>query len=109
MIKDGFIQQETKDEEWKRACDYVSEVSELSYLTQIVLMQYEDPMADPHSDHRFHVELYFSPGLKTPDQILKMSNSRAEKKSRKKHGGKVQSKTEEDYESKKISDRMYFM
>lgn len=36
-------------------------------MTQLVLMLYEDPKADPLSDHRFHVELHFSPGAKTMD------------------------------------------
>ena len=36
-------------------------------MTQLVLMLYEDPEADPLSDHRFHVELHFSPGAKTID------------------------------------------
>ena len=99
-----FLIQEIDDEEWKRACDYISEVSELSYLTQIVLMQYEDPMADLHSDRRFHVELYFSPGLKTPDQILSMSTSRKEKKDKRKQLSKLKSKTEDDYESRKMSE-----
>ena len=36
-------------------------------MTQIVLMLYEDPKADPLSDNRFHVELHFSPGAKTMD------------------------------------------
>ena len=36
-------------------------------MTQIVLMLYEDPKADPQSEHRFHVEMHFSPGAKTMD------------------------------------------
>lgn len=35
--------QETKDEQWKRAMDYMRVVSELNYMTQIVIMLYEDP------------------------------------------------------------------
>lgn len=35
--------QETKDEQWKRAMDYLKVVSELNYMTQIVIMLYEDP------------------------------------------------------------------
>lgn len=34
---------ETKDEQWKRAMDYLKVVSELNYMTQIVIMLYEDP------------------------------------------------------------------
>jgi inositol hexakisphosphate/diphosphoinositol-pentakisphosphate kinase len=36
--------------------DYLDTVSELDYLTQIVIMLYED------SEGRFHVKLHFSPG-----------------------------------------------
>ncbi|XP_053212708.1 inositol hexakisphosphate and diphosphoinositol-pentakisphosphate kinase-like isoform X3 [Panonychus citri] len=52
-----------KDEQWRRAMEYVSTVSELNYMTQIVIMLYEDPTKDPSSDDRFHVELHFSPGV----------------------------------------------
>ena len=31
------------DEQWQRAMDYVNAVSELNYMTQIVIMMYEDP------------------------------------------------------------------
>lgn len=34
--------QEVKDQQWKRAMDYLSAVSELNYMTQIVIMLYED-------------------------------------------------------------------
>lgn len=37
-----FIQ-ESKDEQWKRAMDYLNVVNELNYMTQIVIMLYEDP------------------------------------------------------------------
>ena len=74
-------------------------MSELSYLTQIVLMQYEDPMADLHSENRFQVELYFSPGLKTPDQLLNSSNNRRMKKGKATQPVKLQSRTEDDYQS----------
>lgn len=36
------VQQEEKDLQWKRAMDYISAVSELNYMTQIVIMLYED-------------------------------------------------------------------
>ena len=32
--------------------DYVSAVSELNYLSQIVIMLYEDPTKDPASNNR---------------------------------------------------------
>lgn len=36
------IYQENKDQQWKRAMDYLSAISELNYMTQIVIMLYED-------------------------------------------------------------------
>jgi inositol hexakisphosphate/diphosphoinositol-pentakisphosphate kinase len=45
--------------------DYLSAVSELNYLSQIVIMLYEDPKKDPTSEDRFHVELHFSAGAIT--------------------------------------------
>jgi len=53
----------SEDEQWKRALEYVSLVSELNYMTQIVIMLYEDPTKDTSSEERFHVELHFSPGV----------------------------------------------
>ena len=43
--------------------EYVSLVSELNYMTQVVIMLYEDPTKELSSDERFHVELHFSPGV----------------------------------------------
>ncbi|XP_029428419.1 inositol hexakisphosphate and diphosphoinositol-pentakisphosphate kinase 2 isoform X2 [Rhinatrema bivittatum] len=60
----GALCDETKDEQWKRAMDYLNFVSELNYMTQIVIMLYEDPNKDLSSEERFHVELHFSPGAK---------------------------------------------
>ena len=57
----------------------MAQVPELNYMTQLVLMLYEDPEADPLSDHRFHVELHFSPGAKTlddPEFLASSSSSR---------------------------------
>uniref|UniRef100_A0A3B4AAZ5 Inositol hexakisphosphate and diphosphoinositol-pentakisphosphate kinase n=1 Tax=Periophthalmus magnuspinnatus TaxID=409849 RepID=A0A3B4AAZ5_9GOBI len=58
------VLQEEKDQQWKRAMDYLSAVSELNYMTQIVIMLYEDNNKDLTSEERFHVELHFSPGVK---------------------------------------------
>lgn len=58
-----LITQVMKDEQWRRAMEYVSMVSELNYMSQIVVMLYEDPTKDPSSEERFHVELHFSPGV----------------------------------------------
>uniref|UniRef100_A0A8C1FXQ5 Inositol hexakisphosphate and diphosphoinositol-pentakisphosphate kinase n=1 Tax=Cyprinus carpio carpio TaxID=630221 RepID=A0A8C1FXQ5_CYPCA len=59
---------EEKDQQWKRAMDYLSAVSELNYMTQIVIMLYEDNKKDPSSEERFHVELHFSPGVKVSEE-----------------------------------------
>ncbi len=42
--------------------EYLDTVSELNYLTQIVIMLYEDSSEEEDSEKRFHVELHFSPG-----------------------------------------------
>ncbi|ERL95500.1 hypothetical protein D910_12762 [Dendroctonus ponderosae] len=57
------IMQMLNDEQWRRAMEYVSMVSELNYMSQIVIMLYEDPTKDPSSEERFHIELHFSPGV----------------------------------------------
>uniref|UniRef100_A0A4W3JYD4 Inositol hexakisphosphate and diphosphoinositol-pentakisphosphate kinase n=1 Tax=Callorhinchus milii TaxID=7868 RepID=A0A4W3JYD4_CALMI len=64
LLRYGALCDETKDDQWKRAMDYLNYVSELNYMTQIVIMLYEDPNKDPSSEERFHVELHFSPGAK---------------------------------------------
>lgn len=63
VLRFGGLLNTQKDEQWSRAMDYVGAVSELNYLSQIVIMLYEDPTKDPTSDSRFHVELHFSPGV----------------------------------------------
>ncbi|XP_048828364.1 inositol hexakisphosphate and diphosphoinositol-pentakisphosphate kinase 2-like isoform X3 [Brienomyrus brachyistius] len=64
IFRYGGLLDEEKDQQWKRAMDYLSAVSELNYMTQIVIMLYEDNNKDPFSEERFHVELHFSPGVK---------------------------------------------
>nr|XP_055065344.1 inositol hexakisphosphate and diphosphoinositol-pentakisphosphate kinase 2 isoform X8 [Misgurnus anguillicaudatus] len=64
ILRYGALCDEAQDEQWKRAMDYLKIVSELNYMTQIVIMLYEDPNKDPSSEERFHVELHFSPGAK---------------------------------------------
>ena len=39
------------DEQWKRAMDYVSQVSELNYMAQVVIMLYE--CIDSHTINSF--------------------------------------------------------
>ncbi|XP_063305030.1 inositol hexakisphosphate and diphosphoinositol-pentakisphosphate kinase 1 isoform X2 [Pelobates fuscus] len=64
IFRYGGLLEEQNDQQWKRAMDYLSAVSELNYMTQIVIMLYEDNNKDPSSEERFHVELHFSPGVK---------------------------------------------
>uniref|UniRef100_A0A4W6C4B6 Inositol hexakisphosphate and diphosphoinositol-pentakisphosphate kinase n=1 Tax=Lates calcarifer TaxID=8187 RepID=A0A4W6C4B6_LATCA len=64
IFRYGGLLDEEKDQQWKRAMDYLSAVSELNYMTQIVIMLYEDNNKDLTSEERFHVELHFSPGVK---------------------------------------------
>ncbi|XP_077562007.1 inositol hexakisphosphate and diphosphoinositol-pentakisphosphate kinase isoform X14 [Haemaphysalis longicornis] len=63
VLRYGGLLDETKDEQWRRAMEYVNAVTELNYMTQIVIMLYEDPTKDQQSEERFHVELHFSPGV----------------------------------------------
>ncbi|XP_053573704.1 inositol hexakisphosphate and diphosphoinositol-pentakisphosphate kinase 1 isoform X3 [Bombina bombina] len=64
IFRYGGLLDESNDQQWKRAMDYLCAVSELNYMTQIVIMLYEDNNKDPSSEERFHVELHFSPGVK---------------------------------------------
>ncbi|XP_031420912.1 inositol hexakisphosphate and diphosphoinositol-pentakisphosphate kinase 1 isoform X3 [Clupea harengus] len=64
IFRYGGLLSEEKDEQWRQAMDYLGAVSELNYMTQIVIMLYEDNNKDPSSEERFHVELHFSPGVK---------------------------------------------
>ncbi|XP_052416863.1 inositol hexakisphosphate and diphosphoinositol-pentakisphosphate kinase 2-like isoform X7 [Carassius gibelio] len=68
IFRYGGLLDEVKDQQWKRAMDYLSEVTELNYMTQIVIMLYEDNNKDPSSEERFHVELHFSPGVKVSEE-----------------------------------------
>uniref|UniRef100_A0A1Q3FFX5 Inositol hexakisphosphate and diphosphoinositol-pentakisphosphate kinase n=1 Tax=Culex tarsalis TaxID=7177 RepID=A0A1Q3FFX5_CULTA len=63
VLRYGGLLNVLTDEQWRRAMEYVSMVSELNYMSQIVIMLYEDPTKDPFSEERFHVELHFSPGV----------------------------------------------
>ncbi|XP_068895577.1 inositol hexakisphosphate and diphosphoinositol-pentakisphosphate kinase 2 isoform X12 [Tenebrio molitor] len=63
VLRHGGLMDIKRDEQWRRAMEYVSMVSELNYMSQVVVMLYEDPTKDPCSEERFHVELHFSPGV----------------------------------------------
>jgi inositol hexakisphosphate/diphosphoinositol-pentakisphosphate kinase len=53
------------DKKWQRAMSFLSGVTEFNYMTQVVLMVYEDTRASSNKEgkDRFHIELLFSPGL----------------------------------------------
>ncbi|VDN25990.1 unnamed protein product [Gongylonema pulchrum] len=53
------------DKKWQRAMHFLSSsVTEYNYMTQVVLMVYEDSRTAGKQDtDRFHIELLFSPGL----------------------------------------------
>ncbi|KAM3721275.1 Inositol hexakisphosphate and diphosphoinositol-pentakisphosphate kinase [Dirofilaria immitis] len=53
------------DKKWQRAMHFLSSVTEYNYMTQVVLMVYEDSrtISTKQGTDRFHIELLFSPGL----------------------------------------------
>ncbi|EGT38977.1 hypothetical protein CAEBREN_11971 [Caenorhabditis brenneri] len=54
------------DKKWQRAMNFLSGVTEFNYMTQVVLMVYEDSRKekdDADTSPRFHIEILFSPGL----------------------------------------------
>ncbi|BFZ04740.1 hypothetical protein BsWGS_07778 [Bradybaena similaris] len=61
----GGLLDEEKDEQWKQSVDFIGACAELNYMSQIVLMMFEDPAQSEDSDERFHIELHFSPGAYT--------------------------------------------
>ncbi|BFZ18674.1 hypothetical protein BsWGS_21714 [Bradybaena similaris] len=65
MLRYGGFLDEEKDEQWKRSIDFIGACAELNYMSQIVLMMFEDPAQNEDSDDRFHIELHFSPGAYT--------------------------------------------
>uniref|UniRef100_A0A4W6FUZ7 Inositol hexakisphosphate and diphosphoinositol-pentakisphosphate kinase n=1 Tax=Lates calcarifer TaxID=8187 RepID=A0A4W6FUZ7_LATCA len=50
VFRYGGLLDEEKDQQWKQAMDYLSAVTELNYMTQIVIMLYEDNNKDPSSE-----------------------------------------------------------
>ena len=45
--------------------NFLSSVTEFNYMTQVVMMVYEDSRSETNKEgsDRFHIELLFSPGL----------------------------------------------
>ncbi|XP_036451505.1 inositol hexakisphosphate and diphosphoinositol-pentakisphosphate kinase 2 isoform X6 [Colossoma macropomum] len=100
ILRYGALCDETKDEQWKRAMDYLKVVSELNYMTQIVIMLYEDPNKDPSSEERFHVELHFSPGAKGCEEDKNLPSGFGYRPaSRENEGSKKKSQNDSDEES----------
>ncbi|CAD5124435.1 DgyrCDS12718 [Dimorphilus gyrociliatus] len=62
IIRLGGLCKNKNDEQWQRSMNFISEISELNYMTQIIIMVYEDRTKELQSEGRFHVELHFSPG-----------------------------------------------
>ncbi|KAM4615232.1 inositol hexakisphosphate and diphosphoinositol-pentakisphosphate kinase 2 isoform 2-T2 [Polymixia lowei] len=100
ILRYGSLCDETKDDQWKRAMDYLKVVSELNYMTQIVIMLYEDPNKDPSSEERFHVELHFSPGAKGCEEDKNLPSGFGYRPaSRENEGPKKKSQNDSDEES----------
>ncbi|XP_028827378.1 inositol hexakisphosphate and diphosphoinositol-pentakisphosphate kinase 2 isoform X14 [Denticeps clupeoides] len=100
ILRYGALCDETKDDQWKRAMDYLKVVSELNYMTQIVIMLYEDPNKDPSSEERFHVELHFSPGAKGCEEDKNLPSGFGYRPaSRESEGSKKKSQNDSDEES----------
>uniref|UniRef100_A0A6Q2XV42 Inositol hexakisphosphate and diphosphoinositol-pentakisphosphate kinase n=1 Tax=Esox lucius TaxID=8010 RepID=A0A6Q2XV42_ESOLU len=98
----AFCDVSTKDDQWKRAMEYLKVVSELNYMTQIVIMLYEDPNKDPSSEERFHVELHFSPGAKGCEDDKNLPSGFGYRPaSRENEGSKIKSKEDSDEEGAK--------
>ncbi|XP_047128442.2 inositol hexakisphosphate and diphosphoinositol-pentakisphosphate kinase 2 isoform X1 [Hydra vulgaris] len=74
-LKEGKLFKGSEDSMSKQALAILNNTAELNYLTQIVIMKYEDLKVDPQSDERFRIEILFSSGVKcpvTPDDVLKL-------------------------------------
>ncbi|KAK2149564.1 hypothetical protein LSH36_446g00009 [Paralvinella palmiformis] len=108
IFRYGGLLDPNKDQQWARAMEYVNGVPELNYMTQIVIMMYEDPTKDPASDERFHVELHFSPGAYTVGQDMKDPAGPGFKSQMKEHEKKLkEAKEKELAEKAKIHDHTF--
>jgi inositol hexakisphosphate/diphosphoinositol-pentakisphosphate kinase len=61
-----YVVIQPNDRKWQRATTYLSSVTEFNYMTQLVIMLYEDTSEEGRllpSSKRFRLELIFSPGL----------------------------------------------
>ncbi|XP_069348841.1 inositol hexakisphosphate and diphosphoinositol-pentakisphosphate kinase 2 isoform X7 [Eulemur rufifrons] len=98
ILRYGALCNESKDEQWKRAMDYLNVVNELNYMTQIVIMLYEDPNKDLSSEERFHVELHFSPGAKGCEEDKNLPSGYGYRPASRENEGRRSSKTDSDDE-----------
>ncbi|XP_045421556.1 inositol hexakisphosphate and diphosphoinositol-pentakisphosphate kinase 2 isoform X6 [Lemur catta] len=98
ILRYGALCNESKDEQWKRAMDYLNVVNELNYMTQIVIMLYEDPNKDLSSEERFHVELHFSPGAKGCEEDKNLPSGYGYRPASRENEGRRSSKTDGDDE-----------
>ncbi|KAL1771150.1 inositol hexakisphosphate and diphosphoinositol-pentakisphosphate kinase 2 isoform X1 [Sigmodon hispidus] len=96
ILRYGALCDETKDEQWKRAMDYLNVVNELNYMTQIVIMLYEDPNKDLSSEERFHVELHFSPGAKGCEEDKNLPSGYGYRPASRENEGRKSLKTDDD-------------
>ncbi|XP_055243313.1 inositol hexakisphosphate and diphosphoinositol-pentakisphosphate kinase 2 isoform X7 [Gorilla gorilla gorilla] len=98
ILRYGALCNESKDEQWKRAMDYLNVVNELNYMTQIVIMLYEDPNKDLSSEERFHVELHFSPGAKGCEEDKNLPSGYGYRPASRENEGRRPSKIDNDDE-----------
>ncbi|XP_030896318.1 inositol hexakisphosphate and diphosphoinositol-pentakisphosphate kinase 2 isoform X15 [Leptonychotes weddellii] len=98
ILRYGALCNESKDEQWKRAMDYLNVVNELNYMTQIVIMLYEDPNKDLSSEERFHVELHFSPGAKGCEEDKNLPSGYGYRPASRENEGRRSFKTDNDDE-----------
>nr|XP_044989003.1 inositol hexakisphosphate and diphosphoinositol-pentakisphosphate kinase 2 isoform X4 [Jaculus jaculus] len=96
ILRYGALCDESKDEQWKRAMDYLNVVNELNYMTQIVIMLYEDPNKDVSSEERFHVELHFSPGAKGCEEDKNLPSGYGYRPASRENEGRRTSKMDDD-------------
>ncbi|XP_051010374.1 inositol hexakisphosphate and diphosphoinositol-pentakisphosphate kinase 2 [Acomys russatus] len=96
ILRYGALCDDSKDEQWKRAMDYLNVVNELNYMTQIVIMLYEDPNKDLTSEERFHVELHFSPGAKGCEEDKNLPSGYGYRPASRENEGKRSLKTDDD-------------
>ncbi|XP_036081294.1 inositol hexakisphosphate and diphosphoinositol-pentakisphosphate kinase 2 isoform X19 [Rousettus aegyptiacus] len=96
ILRYGALCNESKDEQWKRAMDYLNVVNELNYMTQIVIMLYEDPNKDLSSEERFHVELHFSPGAKGCEEDKNLPSGYGYRPASRENEGRRYFKTDDD-------------